>query len=705
MSASDYYVGAFFFLATYGAVLAATEIVVRRRLPNLAGAVRAVAWATLATAALLAVHLLPAALTVLSREAVLAAALAMLAAAWWLVPPIAAPAREAGDRLPSSWERASAAERLLASVGLIGALLWLVAAFAEHAAREPTGFDAASAYLPTAARWLQEGSIWQIADWAPDAFYGSGPGNGSVLVLGAMLPWENDFLAHLAIYPYVVLLVVALYALARECGAGTPAAILLALMVSAAPVVVQPGLVDGLLDPVMYAALATGLLFLVRHHRSAARGDLVLAGIALGICFGTKFYGYTSVAAVIAVWAAARLFARVPPALVARQLLALGGLILAAGGIWMARNWIETGNPLMPLAIDPLGITIFDAPPDPQRPLFGDTLAGYLDQPAVWIDTLAHQFRIAVGLPLLALAAGLVSAAALLLRRRGRWRSAEGIAAAALAGGLLAAVVYAITPYSAPSIDGDPVTAAINVRYGIPAMIVALGALAWLAGAVGARARVAICAIALLATIDALRVGTVTRPAVVLASFGLALVLALALAPIARRGRPGGPTLGRRFVAAGAAALLALVVLAGERLQGEFNSDRYLGQDPAIDYVIERTAGDPATIGLAGTWSLSAVVPTYPSFGARLENRVEYVGEIEGDALLRAFTERAPFLAALERLDPRLLVIGRDETVLFERARPRVDPDRLAAWARSAGYALAFEGERLLVMERPRPAA
>ena len=683
MSAGDYYAGAFFLVATWGAVFAATEILVRRQLGHLQGATRATAWGIIATAGILLVTLLPATLTILSRETALVAALLLLGLVAVLVPRAERPTgitratsspsapgvrgeastnvtRTAPPRLRLRGRgeliRDSGGFTVVAAwIGGLGAAVWLVAAFAEHATDAPFGYDAVSAYLPTAARWLQQGSIWEIADWVPGSFYGSGPGNGSALVLSAMLPFDNDFLARLAIYPYVVLLVIALHVLARECGAPAPLATLIALMTSAAPVIVQPALVNSLLDPVMYAALAAGLLFLVRHHKHGHRADLVLAGLALGICFGTKFYGYTTVAAIAVVWIGARLIAGVPRARVTRQALALGAIVLAAGGVWMLRNWIETGNPLMPLRIDPLGITIFDAPPDQQRPSFGQTLAGYFDQPSVWIDTLAHQFRIAIGLPLIVVAAGVVAALAALIRRRGRtWSTAEGIAAAAIAAALLLALVYVVTPYTAPGLDG-PNAAAINVRYGIPAMIAAVPALAWLAGSLGPRAQLAVAVIALAATIDALRVGTTTRPAVVYASFAVAAVIvALGLAVRSRRDLriPRG---GQVALAAGL-GLLALIV-AGDRLQSSYNDSRYRDRDPVIDYVIDR-GDDAADIGLAGAWSLDGIVPTYPVFGTRLANDVTYLGPVEDDALLRTYTEPADFTSAVSRRRPRPAASG-----------------------------------------------
>jgi len=702
MSASDYLVGLPFLLATYGSTAAAAEIVVRRRLPRFEGATRAVAWAMLATAGLLLACLAPAALTVLSRESVTIAALAILALVAAFVP---ASSSGGPDGDPSRPQAASTkAERLLAIAGVSGVCLWLAYTAVRYRTHEPVGFDAAGAYLPTAARWLQEGSIWELADWVPNAFYGSGPGHGSLIVLSALLPWENDFLSHLAIYPYVILFAVALYALARELGAPRTTAALLGPMLAAVPVVVQPGLVDGLLDPVMYSSFTAGVLFLVRHHRTAARADLLIAGLALGICFGTKFYGYTSVAAVIALWVAARLLGRVSPATVARQTLAVGGVVLAVGGIWMLRNWIETGNPLMPVPVSVFGLTIFDAPPDPQRPIFGFTLLEYLDQPSVWVDTLAHQFRIAIGLPLIVLAAAVLAAAVTLLRRRRHLSDrSDGIALALLAAVVVLTVVYAATPYTGAGPEGDPLAAAINVRYGLPAAILAVGVAGWLAGRIGPRSRLALGAGALVATIDALRIGPVTAARPVYACFALGAVVAVGAALAGDRKLPGRDSLaklGRPALVAACAALVIVGVTGGYVLQRAFNDDRYVGQDPALDYVI-LNSGDGRTVGVAGFYSIKGVLPIYPAFGPRLQNRVEVIGRSVDDALLRRVERRRTFLGKLARLEPDLLIVGRDAPSIYDPDHDRrTPPGAELAWAQSAGYVEVADSERFIVLQR-----
>lgn len=699
MSAGDYIGGALYLLIVFGCVLAATEVLVRRRLAGLDGVTRALAWAVIATAGLMAVHLLPAIAGGLARETAAVCAIALLVAVVGLVEPV--PAGPQAPRPPAA--AGTRFERALAAGGIVACSAWLLLALSDYLTVPSPGFDALSAYMPTVATWIQTGSIWQIADWVPNAFFGAGPGNGSLLVLAATLPWSNDWLGHLAMYPYVVLVAVALYALAREFGAPGPTAVLLALMVTAVPVVVQPGLTRGLLDPVMYSMLAIGVVFLIRHDRSGGRADLVLAGLALGICFGTKFYGYTVVAAVVAVWLVARLLRGIGAGRAMRDLVGLGALILAAGGVWMLRNWVETGNPLLPLTVDPLGITIFEAPEDPQRPFFGFTIADYVTDLDVWTDTLAHQFRIAAGGPLVVLvvvfAAGLATLAA-------RHREADrGAAIAVAVAALAAAVLYAITPYTGVGPEGDPSSAAVNVRYGVPAMILAVGVAGWVAARLPATWRAILGVVALLATVDALRVGNVTTTTSVYIAFAIAAIAALAWWQAG--GRPVSlPRIAPRALALGGVAVLALGLIAGHRVQRSFNDGRYGGEDPVLDEVIAASdaryerSGDGYAIGLAGHWALGGAIPTYPSFGTRLQNEVVYLGPVD-DGLLLAPAKRSEFRAAVREAKPDTIVLGTDYNEIAPSGRTPARAGELRRWAEELGYEpIPTDSERFEALSR-----
>ncbi|HEY8467024.1 MAG TPA: phospholipid carrier-dependent glycosyltransferase [Solirubrobacterales bacterium] len=705
MPASDYYAGVAFFVITYGGIAAATWLIVRARLPRLVGATRALALAVVATAALLAAHVLPAALGVLSREAAAALAVLLALAAWRLPRAEGAPVP-----LPEPAAEEHRLARLLARYATWAFGIWIVLVGLAQLYAEPIGFDAASAYLPIAARWIQDGSLWVLGDWIPSFFYGASPGNGSMLFAASALPWDNDFLAHYAIYPFVPLTALALYVVAREVRAPHALATLLGLMVAAVPVLVEPALRSALLDPVLYFGFAAGLAFLLRHRRTGDAGDLVLAGVALGIAFGTKLYGFTAVPILLAVWAGARLLARDGWRAVLRQALVVVGLIALFGGIWVVRNAVETGNPAFPVAVEVAGVTIFDAPPDPLRPLIGGRLVDYFDDPGEWVGELRRQFRVATGVPVIVLGLAVVAVILLLVRRRlwGADDDSDGLAAAAVVAVLALSVSYVLTPYSAAGPPGEPIATAANVRYGVPGMIVAVAAAAWLAPRLGPRLRLGFTVLAFLAYFDALRVGFTVPRSTTYGAFVLA-ALALAIGRAARRLRArrdgtGGRALPRPgpvgWAALAALAAVGLAVL-GETIQRTYNETRYVGRDPALDWVIANTE-DGARVGVTGAWTDQGVAPIYPAFGTRLQNDVDYVGP-KIDGLLRTYEDREPFVEALEREGFEVLVVG--------RARPfSEDPERTGSlrpleapreerWARSAGFERVAESDRFVVLQ------
>ena len=77
---SAFVAGLAFLLATLACVLVAAAVITRRRLAGLRGAVLAIAYGLVATTLLLAVHMVPGALGILSRGSVLgAAAIALVA--------------------------------------------------------------------------------------------------------------------------------------------------------------------------------------------------------------------------------------------------------------------------------------------------------------------------------------------------------------------------------------------------------------------------------------------------------------------------------------------------------------------------------------------------------------------------------------------------------------------------------------------------
>lgn len=681
MPLEDFLAGTALFAAMLAAVAAATALLVRRRLAHLDVLERVLAGIVAGTAVLIGVHLGPLMLGILDRATVVAAAAIAIGLAALVRPARAAGAAEdsgpaAPPSAPLSWA--------LAGIAAAFALAAALADLARWAGDELVGVDPLTFHLPNVGRWIQTGSMWQIDQFVPLLAHGNYPNNGDVVLLATVLPWHNDFLARLPIAFFLALTAVAVAAVARELRAPPAAAVLAGAAAISIPVVGLASIPRALPDSLLWAMLACGLLFLLRRRRSGRTSDLVLAGVALGIACGTKWYGVSSVAVLVVVWTAARLLARDGGA-AARALrdgAVAGGLALLGVAAWLVRNLVESGNPVFPVRIAPFGVTIFDAPRDVLREQAGFSIAGYLGDADV-LRQLAGEIYEGVGPVALACALGLLAAVAL-ARRRAADRRVRFVAVAAVA----LAAVYAVTPYSALGLRGDPSLASVNTRYAVPALLLALPVAAWTAGRLPRVASLALEVALAVAVVLGARSGYELRVRdLVLAAVALVLLTAVGWALWRLRGR--------RPVLAAAALAAALVALAGaHRIEQRINDRRYLAIDPAVDVLLS-AAPSERRIGLASDWSVAGLSPIWPSFGTRIGNDVEYVGEFV-DGFLHRYTDARRFQAALRRRRYDLLVVGRG---FFP---PQATPEQ--RWAIGAGWRTIALSRRLRVLVAP-PAA
>ncbi|HEV2769099.1 MAG TPA: glycosyltransferase family 39 protein, partial [Solirubrobacteraceae bacterium] len=536
MTAGEYLAGGVPALATIAACLLAAELVRRRRLEHLAGAPAALAFAVAATAALTAVQLVPGALGLLSPVGALVAAAVLVAGAWRLPPVRAAgPAQPSPPGPPSrrlSWAIAIVTAALVGG-GILGFVFY-------ESARVVGAIDVLSFHVPGMVAALQEGSLWGVHQYLPRLAHTNYPQNGDLLYLHALAPFGDlTFVRHVFV-PWLGLTGLATYALARELAAPSAAATLAGVAIVALPATAIPAADAGMPDAVMLFGFAAGVLFGLRHARAGRTSDLVVAGVALGLSLGTKWYALTSVAAVVVVWLLARALARHPRGALAREGALVGGLIALAGGFWLLRNWVLTGNPLFPVRVEVLGLTIFDAPPDRVRALAGFTIADYLGAPDVLGRFVVPGWNATLGGLWLVLGVGALAAAvpaARLLRGRGgpdaaqRSQGARVLALAVLA--VLLGVAYALTPYSALGPPGAPVQVAVNARYVVPALLVAAAVVAWGLGRLG-RARVV--AEALLAVVVVVAGARAFPPGPTSFAAALVLVGGAVAAPRAARG-------------------------------------------------------------------------------------------------------------------------------------------------------------------------
>ncbi len=674
MPLQDFLAGTALFAVMLAAVVAATALVVRRRLAHLDRLELGLASVVVGTGVLVAVHLVPLMLGILTRGTVLAAAALAVGLAALVRPAFAfaPPERNAPppNSRPASWAMAGVAAAFAAIAALADLGRW--------AGDELVGVDPLTFHLPNVGRWIQLHSMWQIDQFVPLLAHGNYPNNGDVVLLSTVLPWHNDFLVRLPITFYLVTTAIAVFAVARELRAPLAASVLAGAVVVSLPVVGIATIPRALPDSLMWTTFACGVLFLLRHARTSRRSDLALAGIALGIAAGTKWYGVSSVAVVVVIWLGARLLRgrAAGRGAVVRDTVLVGGLSLLGVLPWLARNLALSDNPVFPLKVAPFGVTIFDAPPDVIRDAVGFTIADYAgDGGVLW--QLAGE--IVEGLGVAPILCGLALAVAVVLARRAR----DGRVLALTAGAIALGLLYTITPATALGVKGDPSLAHANTRYAVPALIIAVPAAAWVAGRLPRLAGLAFeAALTVGALLGAYRGYEVSGMRdVVLATFGLAL--------LAVAGRLLYRLRERRLVLVAAALAAALAGLAAaHRIEDRINGGRYLGIDRGVDALLKIAPADQR-IALAGDWSVAGLSPVWPAFGTRIDNDVQFVGEFRR-GFLTPYRTAARFQAALQRGRYDVLVVGRG---FFP---PQSTPEQ--EWAMQAGWRTVALSPRLRVL-------
>ncbi len=685
LAADSYLLGAVFLIVVLGAAALVAEMLMSRRLGHLAGSERALAWVLLWTTSFLLANLLPLTLGLLSRPAVLICAGLLLLGVWRL------PAKPGGAAfpLPEPLGDDGPLSRAIAALALLAVTLFTLQFLRRNGGVPVDRTDALAFQLPGVGRWIQDGSLWSNIEFLPNLPVGNYPNNGDLMFLGAILPWRNDALVRFVDLPFLAMTALAVYVAARELRAGKTASILLAAAVLAIPSVSVSALDAVKPDTFMLATFGAGVAFLLRHRRTDALSDLVLAGLGIGLALGSRWYGLSAAVVVIGVWLLAQLWARRGPRDLAPRLGVLAGLALAGGAVWFARNWITTGNPLFPVQVGALGVTVFDAPTTYLLEEQGWNIAHYLADGRVVRESILPDYRDALGFTGLVLVAGTLAATIGALARRGRDADAPAVlvVAAATAGIVLA---YLITPGGAAGPDGHPAPGIVgaNVRWVMPAGMLAAVLVAVSITRIRGWTRIVLELAVLAATVDGVaRSFGASRPkvlAVTLLVLG-GVALAAKLADPWRAGLRSAVS-ARATVLAGTATLAVAVAL-GYVNQQNYNEYRYAKLDPTFAWLQDHAAPG-SRVGLATGGSVGAgTVPVWPLFGARIRNSVEFVGPFRR-GMLRTYQNESEVFARLasERYD----------YVLVRAWRPDARPSREARAALEAGMVPVARGRYVL---------
>jgi len=703
VSLGEYLNGVGLFTIVWGSS-ACTALLVVRSLPRLEGPPRAVALSLVFLTVLLAAHLIPGALGLLRPGGVALTAMLGTLVAWRATRRVPQVESTALAPPPLHSGESGRASRWIALAVAVAVAAVALAGLAGVRNRAPDHVDALSFALPGVAGWIGTHSIWHVGAFLPYLQVRTYPTNGDLLSLAAILPWHDDAFLRVLALPLLGLTALSVYAIGQELRAGGVTSTLLATAAVSPSVILATAIDELKPDAFMYATFAGGLFFLVRHGRTGRRADLLLAGVGLGLAFGSRWYGLTTVALLEVVWVGALLAARRPPRMVARDLVLLSGTVLATGGFWLVRNIVLTGNPLYPIKLGVGGFTLLDAPRDVFTVKFGFTVAHRLTQPGFAGGTLISALGGAFGGTGLVALVGVLIAAVMVA---GRGRSAvngRGLALVAAAG--MVAATYLLLPGGGQGFPDRPFPGIVeaNLRWLVPALLLALAAAGWAAARlrwgrrVAATGLLASVAVTLPAALPGVAVGSV------LAWAGALAALVVAVPRLARGVRLGLPSWrGRARVAViGALALLSLL-FAGYEHQRTYDPQRYVGRSAAVDWV-DAHAPSGRKIGVTGNWSAARFVPIYPLFGPRLGNDVSYVGPLV-DQQLREYTDAGAFTVALRRARYDLLAVGTLSRPNLEHLMPqrRLSEPVEARWAQTAGYVeVARDADFVLLARQAR---
>jgi hypothetical protein len=533
---------------------------------------------------------------------------------------------------------------LISVAGLVVVLLQWTGPSLRSFEHGITGADSIAYHLPHAASYAQTGQIRTIPYTDYAWLTGLYPATSELFHALGIALMGSDVLS-----PGINLIWLALTLLAAWCigsvrGLGATS-MLAAAVVMATPMMFDSnaGTADNDLVGVFFATAALALWMRTADGPTADprayRGGSIICAVAAGLALSVKLNLLGAVGAL-----ALAAIALTPSG---RRRSAtgwwIGGLVLA-GGYWYARNLIALGNPLPWFSF---GVLPTPHPPALQHGnnySFADyaTYRGFLRH---WLVP-ALNVNLGPWWPAL-VAAAVVGPLVCLFSKRDRV-----IVAAALIA-LASLVAYSFTPLTAGGPWGHPYGLTLNMRYGAPALTLAL-AVTPLAvpfrSQVGRLAAAAGLATLFVATVALRRLWTPDHD---LGGALAAVVLVLVVAAIVVI-RPWSLIPLRRPVVRAAAATLAVsLVLAGVAAGYSGTRDylrhRYTGKyGPVAVYKAWRWARGlhHARIALVGTfgWFFG-----YPVWGLDDSNRVAYMGQRGPDGSFRPITSCPAWRRALNR--------------------------------------------------------
>lgn len=509
-------------------------------------------------------------------------------------------------------------------------------------------FDSFTSHLPIAAQFVQRHETWFFPYASPVAFSAHYPANAELLAAWLVAPLSRDVYVQLAGVPGLALLIAATAMLARTLGARTWSAIGVALLLPAMPRSLVEQVGTNMQDLMTTGAVVATFAFAARRwaRRGPAGPDLVLGGLAAGMAMGTRYGALLLVAPALILLVLPSLLPgggrRPDVRTAARHSAVVIGALVAVGGYFYVRNQAFGGSPVYPESVPWKQVHATERINFP-------LLTTYLQlgwQPATWRHALSSMWRYDGAVPILLAGWSLVPPLVALVRRERTLRAWAWALAP-----LTMVLAFLATP-AAPGvlIDGtpEPLTQALNLRYGIAVVPLAAAALAAELRRRSVRTdRLVVGALLLVGAATSLTKAELPVPWRWPLAAGVLGLAGLVLAAVVVRRAP------RSVVAALVGAAVLVGAAATPRLADHLDAGRLMAGMPAE---AERRALE----GVDGPIAVVGFCQIYGLYGPDLQRDVEYLtGDDDTIDRPMAATE-AEWLASLEAHHVSALVVGSD---------------------------------------------
>jgi hypothetical protein len=533
---------------------------------------------------------------------------------------------------------------LISVAGLVVVLLLWTGRSLQSFEHGITGADSIAYHLPHAASYAQTGQIAAIRYTDYDYLNGLYPATAELFHALGIVLMGNDVFS-----PGINLIWLALTLLAAWCigsvrGFGSTS-MLAAALVLATPMMVgsNAGTADNDLLGVFFVMAALALWMrtadMPTTDTRAYRRGSIIAAVAAGLALSVKLNLLAPVGALT--------LAAIAWTPSGRRRSATGwwiGGLVVAGGYWYARNLIALGNPLPWLSF---GVLPTPHPP-PLQHANNYSLADYATYPGILRHWLIPALRQNLGPWWPALIAAAVLGPLLCLFSK---RDRVILAAALIA--LASLVAYTLTPLTGSGPWGHPYGFQFTIRYGAPALTLALAVTP-----LALPFRSQFGRLAATAGLTTLFVATVAPSPLWTADYNLggahaAVVLVLVVAVFVML-RPWSLIPHRRPLARVTAATLAVSLMLAGVAVGYPGTRAYLRHryadkyGPSAIYKVWRWARGlhHAQIALVGTFGFFF---GYPLWGLDDSNRVVYIGQRGSNGSFRPITSCRAWRTAVNR--------------------------------------------------------